>query len=155
MTTTAKIWQVHYYFELSASLVCSSQHKSSSFQQSMKVLEKKMIQSQKLQFCSSSQLAARRRRLLRVQGLLPGQRPGGLQARVESYALRRHRRSTAASRRRARGARSELPPPTRPWRARRPPWQRRAPTAEAAEISTFWLIKLGNQLGRGDSQKLF
>ena len=93
--------------------------------------------------------------LLRVQRLLPGQRPGGLQARVESYALRRHRRSTAASRRRARGARSELPLPTRPWRARRPPWQGRAPTAEAAEISTFWLIKLGNQLGRGDSQKLF
>ena len=62
MTTTAKIWRVHYYFELSESLVCSSQHKSSSFQQSMKVLEKKMIQSQKLQFCSSSQLAAWRRR---------------------------------------------------------------------------------------------
>ena len=36
------------------------------------------------------------------------------------------------------------PPPTWPWRARRPPWQGRAPpTAEAAEISTFWLIKLG------------
>ena len=75
------------------------------------------------------------------------QRPGGLQARVESYALRRHRRSTVASRRRVRGARSappassqyrgQPPPPSRPWRARRPP------TAEAAEISTFWLIKLG------------
>ena len=57
---------------------------------------------------------ARRSAFLRVYRLLPGQRPGGLQARVESYALhRRHRRSPVASRRSARGARSEPPPPSR------------------------------------------